>query len=1060
MSTGERLAAADPLIGRVIADKFRLRECVGMGASGSVYKADQIALHRTVAIKVLNQELANDDRLVRRFQDEAMAASRLNHPNTVSIIDYGQTEDGLLYLAMEFLNGRTLTQMIQRELPFRPAWIADTIAQILAGLEEAHAGGVVHADMKSDNIVIEHRRGGWDLAKVVDFGIARILGAPRTDAGERSICGTPEYMAPEVIAGADPTFASDLYGVGVILYEMLTGSTPFVGGSTVDILTKHLYQAPERPRERVAELVVDRGLEACALRALAKKPADRFPSASAFRQAVAEIAVQAAETAAGAIRCDACGAASAVPFKFCPECGHPRENLTRTLEIPSLHPATAPTADVSEMVQEAAREWSDASAGGLFPLPLVGREPDLDQLTRFFVNEGAAMLQVVGGSGSGRSRLIAEAYIRLAEVSRDVIIYHTAPDPSGLASTFYPIRSIVAAILGLPPMCPYEGLGDALEAIGLSRRDLPGIAELFGHRGELWQLEPPVRRRELIAATVRVMRAAASRGPAVLVFEDVDQYDQPSQELLRRLAERTDSHPLRVVVSNGVEFAGRWPHGVVRLDLRPLDSPALEQLTGHLRARVPEAMPDAATLERLTAGIPARITHLVRYLVEGGSLAHAPESLGDIIAARLGLLPRDALLLCQGAAVFGSEVERELLRTVLRKNVDEASGLSGSKPGEAFERALELVCDRGLLVESDGRLSFHQALVRDICYDATPADVRRTLHECAAQALHADSASAAVLGHHHEMAGHRAQAAELLMLAGDGAVHQLDDLGASTLYQRAMAAARQVLLADDDADNRIRFVTLSVRLADVLRVGGEVALARGVVEEARGYCGDAPLLEAQLLRASSHLSLAEGDTAGAVATVRRALGLAIPNGNMDLIAELYLDLSHVHLRNGSPEVAMGELEEAVDLLTLGEGIDANGGPEAMWRLLLRMAQLGTSLASGELEQRRAVKLGEAALRQAQRVRSRLGMARVQSMLASLYEKTGDREQVERCRAAAVAEMRNLGDRRGTAELLLAGIRPTRTLMRIDPSTLREAAVLAAEIGWQEGVDQARRGGGS
>jgi eukaryotic-like serine/threonine-protein kinase len=1057
--TGERRAAPDPLIGRVIADKFRLRECVGMGASGSVYKADQMALDRTVAIKVLNQDLATDDRLVRRFQDEAMAASRLNHPNTVSIIDYGQTEDGLLYLAMEFLNGRTLTQMIQREMPFGPAWVADTLGQILAGLEEAHAGGVVHADMKSDNIVIEHRRGGWDLAKVVDFGIARILGAPRSDPGERSICGTPEYMAPEVIGGADPTFASDLYGVGVILYEMLTGSTPFAGGSTVDILTRHLYEAPERPRERVADPAVDPDLESCALRALAKKPADRFPSATAFRQAVAEIAARATAQAAGAIRCDACGAASAVPFKFCPECGHPRER-SHTVELPSLHSATAPTADVSDMVREAAREWSDDSAGGLFPLPLVGREPELDQLTRFFVNEGAAMLQVVGGPGSGRSRLITEAYIRLAEVSRDVIIYHAAPDPSGLAATFYPIRSIVAAVLGLPPMCPYDGLGDALEAIGLSRRDLPGIAELFGHRGELWQLEPPVRRRELIAATVRVLRAAASRGPAVLVFEDVDQYDQPSQELLRRLAERTDSHPLRVVVSNGVEFAERWPQAVVRLDLQPLDRAPVEQLTGHLRARAPEAMPDAATLERLTGGNLARITHLVRYLVEGGSLEHAPESLGDLIAARLGLLPRNALLLCQGAAVFGCEVGRELLRTVLRKNVDEASGLSGSKPGEAFERALEAVCDRGLLVESDGRLSFHQALVRDVCYDATPADVRRTLHECAVQALQTDSASAAVLGHHHEMAGHRAQAAELLMLAGDGAVHQLDDIGASTLYQRAMAAARQVLLADDDADNRIRFVTLSVRLADVLRVGGEVALARGVVEEARGYCGDAPVLEAQLLRASSHLSLAEGDTSGAVSTVRRALGLAIPSGNMELIAELYLDLSHVHLRNGSPEVAMAELEEAVDLLTLGEGIGAEGGPEAMWRLLLRMAQLGTSLADGDLEQRRAVTLGEAALRQAQRVRSRLGMARVQSMLASLYEKVGDREQVERCRAAAVAEMRNLGDRRGTAELLLAGIRPTRTLMRIDPSTLREAAVLAAEVGWQEGVDQARRRGGS
>lgn len=1058
MSTGERARVADPLIGRVITDKFRLRECVGMGASGSVYKADQIALDRTVAIKVLNQELTGDERLVRRFHDEAMAASRLNHPNTVSIIDYGQTDDGLLYLAMEFLNGLTLTQVIQRDLPLETGWITETAGQILAGLEEAHAAGVVHADMKSDNIVVERRRGGRDVAKVVDFGIARILGAPKNDPSERSICGTPEYMAPEVIGGADPTFASDLYGVGVILYELLTGVTPFAGGSTVDILTRHLYQEPQRPRERSSD--IDIGLEGCALRALAKKPADRFASAGEFRQALALIAIRAAATTDEAIHCAACQASSAVPFKFCPECGHPRENLSRTIEIPRIEAGTAPTADVSDLVLEASREWNDTSAGGLFPLPLLGRDRELDELTQFFVNEGPAMLQVVGGSGSGRSRLITEAYVRLAEVSRDVVIYQANPDPSGLAATFYPIRSIIAAILGLPPLCPYEGLGDALEANGLSRRDLPGIAELFGHRGELWQLEPPVRRRELIAATVRVLRAAAGRGPAVLVFQDVDLYDHPSQELLRRMAERTDSTPLRVVVSNGIEFAQRWPAGVVRLDVEPLDRPTIEQLAGlfhgHFRDRTPGGVPNGATLQQLTGGSPARITHLVRYLVEGGSLDQAPESLGDVIAARLRLLPRDALLLCQGAAVFGCEVDRELLRTVLRKNLDEAGG----KVAAVFERALELVCERGILVEDGERLAFPQGLVRDICYDATPADVRRTLHDCAVQALQRDNASAAVLGHHHEMAGHRAQAAELLMMAGDGAVHQLDDIGASALYQRALAAARQVLLADEDADNRMRFVTLSVRLADVLRVGGEVALARGIVEEARGYCGDAPMLEAQLLRASSHLSLAEGDTAAAISTVRRALGLAIPGGQMELIAELYLDLSHVHLRNGAPAVAMAELEEAVDLLTLGEGFEADGGPDAMWRLLLRMAQLSTSLADPGGQQQRAVSLGEAALRQAQRVRTRLGIARVQSMLASLYEKLGDLDQVTRCRAAAVEEMRTLGDRRGTAELLLAGIRPTRTLMRIDPSSLREAAVLAAEIGWLEGVEQARRRGGS
>jgi serine/threonine-protein kinase len=205
--TVEDFASADEnLLGRVIGGKFTIRECIGVGASGAVYLADQHALGRTVAIKILRQDLASDPRLVRRFHDEALAASRLNHPNTVSVIDYGQTEDGLLFLVMEYLRGLTLTEMLESPV-LTDTLIADIITQILSGLEDAHDAGVVHADLKADNILIEHRRDDWYLVKVVDFGIARLIGSP-DEENERTICGTPEYMAPEVIRGADPTFAS------------------------------------------------------------------------------------------------------------------------------------------------------------------------------------------------------------------------------------------------------------------------------------------------------------------------------------------------------------------------------------------------------------------------------------------------------------------------------------------------------------------------------------------------------------------------------------------------------------------------------------------------------------------------------------------------------------------------------------------------------------------------------------------------------------------------------------------------------------------------------------
>ena len=223
MSTDEQ-AHAQRLVGRVLDDKYRLRGCIGIGGSGAVYKADQITLGRTVAVKILNDDLTRDARLVKRFQDEALAASRLNHPNTVSIIDYGQTSDGLLYLVMEHLRGPTLTHLIAKEHPLPPARVLAIVDQILAGVEEAHLAGVIHADLKSDNIIVEQRRTGQDTVKVVDFGIARLVNSPR-EGEDRSISGTPEYMAPELIGGAPPSVATDLYAVGIVAYEMLTGQT-------------------------------------------------------------------------------------------------------------------------------------------------------------------------------------------------------------------------------------------------------------------------------------------------------------------------------------------------------------------------------------------------------------------------------------------------------------------------------------------------------------------------------------------------------------------------------------------------------------------------------------------------------------------------------------------------------------------------------------------------------------------------------------------------------------------------------------------------------------------
>jgi tetratricopeptide (TPR) repeat protein len=1031
------------LLGRVLGGKFRLRSYIGAGSSGTVYQADQVALGRTVAVKILNPELASDPRLVSRFHDEALAASRLNHPNTVSVIDYGQTEDGLLYIVMEYLRGVSLTRLIEEESPLGLDRVVDLATQILSGLEDAHEAGVVHADLKSDNIVVEHRRGGWYLVKMVDFGISRITGAPPGDEHERTICGTPEYMAPEVIGGQDPTFASDLYAVGVILYEMLTKKTPFVGGSSIEVLTRHIREEPVPPRAVRPELAINEQLDKAIMRALAKHPSERWASATEFRAAIESALGKRSVQAEEQLLCSACGVYSAARFKFCPECGHPRRGPgpDHLDTIPGMTPLVPGAPFV---IPSAVNDRDEDQSGSIFPLPMVGRETAIDAIMDFIEGDEHSFLSLFGPSGMGRTRILNEVELRLAGRA-EIAVYRSACDPAGLKTPFYPIRNLVAAVLALPPVCPYDRLSKGLELLGLSRRDLPGVAELFGHHGELWQLEPEIRRRELFVSTIRVLKAAtASRGKAVFLLDDVDAYDQPSRELLDSLSQIREDTPLRVVAAHGQSLVHHWPAHIERLGLPALDEDDFAGLAVHLEQVGHDNMPSAREMALRTGGNPNHLQHLVRFIVEGGQLERAPQSLPDLIAERLGALPHVARVLCQTAAVFGTEVHRDLLRQALGQRLE----------GPALEAALSLARARGLLVDSsDGSVArFCHPLLRDVVYDATPADVRRELHACAARALEPTTTDPLILGHHQEMAGNLLVASTLLTRAGDDAVHQLDDTGAIALYQRALAAARQLMLADDDSASRIRFVTLSVKLADALRVSGQVSLARGLVEEAKWHSRGTPRLEAQLLQASAHLYAGEHKHEPAIDCLHRGIGLAIHAGDMELLAELYLDLSSMYMGKSEPEKAITELREGLDLVTMGEGAEAQDGPKILWRLLLRMAQLH---GSGD-RTAQAVQLAERALVHARRIRSRIGSARVQTLLASFCEQVGDLRLADKYRQAAVGEMRRLGDRRGTAELLLSGVIPTRTLLRINPANLREARELADEVGWVEGVAQASR----
>lgn len=278
----------DPMIGHTVAGRFKLEELIGQGGMGKVYRARHLALDRQVCLKMLKPTLLDDPTLVGRFEREAKAVSRLNHPNVIQVLDFGRNEsDGALFIAMEYVHGKDLRVVLRDEWPVPEERLCAIMAQALAALGEAHANNVIHRDLKPENIMVEQRRDQSDFVKVLDFGIAKILdsdlpGLTRSDV----VCGTPQYMAPEQATGTALDRRCDLYSVGVILYQMATGELPFDGKNSMEVLTRHVQELPTPPRQRAPQAPISEGMEALILRALQKDPNLRPQTAEEFRELV------------------------------------------------------------------------------------------------------------------------------------------------------------------------------------------------------------------------------------------------------------------------------------------------------------------------------------------------------------------------------------------------------------------------------------------------------------------------------------------------------------------------------------------------------------------------------------------------------------------------------------------------------------------------------------------------------------------------------------------------------------------------------------------------------
>jgi serine/threonine-protein kinase len=282
--TEAAINVADPLIGRVIADRYKIETLLGRGGMGVVYKIEHVHIGKLMAMKLLHGELSRDKETLRRFKREAEAASRLDHPNTVQIFDFGR-DQGLTYLIMEYLDGHDLGWIIQHEGALTFARCARICAQACASTAQAHSVGIVHRDIKPENVMIIQGRERPDMVKVLDFGLAKLRhsDASQTLTRQGSIIGTPYYMAPEHIRGEEVDARSDVYSLGAVMYKAIAGVPPFWASSPMGVLTKHLTDEVVPPRDRASRRDLPPEADAIILKAMKKDPADRYQSMEELR---------------------------------------------------------------------------------------------------------------------------------------------------------------------------------------------------------------------------------------------------------------------------------------------------------------------------------------------------------------------------------------------------------------------------------------------------------------------------------------------------------------------------------------------------------------------------------------------------------------------------------------------------------------------------------------------------------------------------------------------------------------------------------------------------------
>jgi len=876
----------DPLIGKTFPGGYVLLELIGVGGMGRVYRAEQKALGRTVAVKVIHPHLHGEEGAAARFITEARAASRLNHPNVVGVIDFGRTgaaEGNLLYLVMEFLRGRDLSRVAYEEGPLSFPRIVDVLKQTLSALDEAHHLGIIHRDVKPENIVLEPTRGGGDFVKVVDFGLAKLrpdmlTGITANATGITSpgiVCGTPDYMSPEQGRGDPLDARSDLYALGVIMFQLLTGQLPFEAASPTQVVLMHLQQPPPDPRKLVPERKIPDSLAEVCLTALQKDRDRRYKDAPAFQRAL-DAALGGASKSSPTLssmlkpsKCGQCGSDVPATQKFCGECGarvQPTAPPVQTSVAPVAEPAPPP-------VQPRALSARQAIASQLaLPLPLLGREDDLNWLydRRREASAGPRGARLVGDVGVGKTRLLQE-FMGRARAEGDMVI-EVSPDPAWAEIGYFGLADTIEKLTGISASTDLTRL-----VIEDSHRDeiARGLQEVVVR--PLGTKLPPETRRFVAATALRwaLMHASREAGGRriVLAFDDLPRHDGATRHALSDVLGEPPACPLLIVATHPPGFDAGWPAG--RALARVISGLPTSVAVTALRGLAASTAASAA--ERLqesgARGVaPLYLDQIVRYAQEGGGAA--PARLADLIVLRVERLGAEARRVLQAAAVLGDDLTPQQIAPLLPEGI-------------ALDQCIKTCIDSGILADSaNGALRFAHPLFREVAVATIPAGARRDLHAQAGEMAQDRGAAIEVRAIHAFCAQNALEALLLLEQVADRCTQRGDDEGAILSLRRCLELARRALFRGDIDDPDRAVVIFSRKLGDALARAGYLTDAEGILREALDLAGPADTDRARLLEGLARVARARERHPEAVALLKEAISTANRSGARDLLVTL------------------------------------------------------------------------------------------------------------------------------------------------------------------------------